>query len=236
MSKEKESYISADDKVFNPDELPNLYPEISTMDVTSLTDRLTRTVYVPSTRFRMDGRDYVYRPSMTCSDPYTYIDADEHSWKEIQDRIKKEVIGTVNVKNKLSHDKREHIVFCDDEKDLSVERILKTLSAIKGKLMLDIAPIHVQKIQCVMTPEIRKNIVTASKKLKMYGKKRPIIARFDEYGNRLPDELELDSTGGVLLKIVEPEDYGVFYLEMKAIEFATIDYTMKTDEFDRIPF
>ena len=67
MSKKEESYIVADGKVFNPDELPNLYPEISTMDITSLTDRLTHTVYVPPTQFGMDSKVYDYRPSITWS-------------------------------------------------------------------------------------------------------------------------------------------------------------------------
>ena len=50
----------------------------------------------------------------------------------------------VNIVRKQSHRRNEHIVACYDEKDLSVENVLKTLSAIKGKLMLDIAPIHIK--------------------------------------------------------------------------------------------
>ena len=121
--------------------------------------------------------------------------------------------------------KGQHVVTCKSRDDLVSDRILRTLSAIKGKLMLDIAPVHVQKIECRMTPEVRKNLVKAGKRLKMYGKKPPVIARFDEYGNRLPDEINLpDSYHGINVEIINPDDYGIFYLEMRAIEFPSLNY------------
>lgn len=141
----------------------------------------------------------------------------------------------MEIVRKQSHSSGEHIVACSNEKDLSAENILKTLSAIKGKLMIDAAPIHLRKIECSMTPLIRKNIVTASKKLKMYGKKRPIIARFDEYGNRLPDEIDLGTAQGITLKIIDPEDYGEYYLELKGVEFEPTYYSPRMDDYD-IPF
>lgn len=116
-----------------------------------------------------------------------------------------------------------YVVTCENRDDLLAENILKTLSAIKGKLMLDIAPVHIQKMECSMTPAVRRNILIASKRLKMYGKNRPIIARFDDYGNRLPDTIELNMENGVLLNIVDPDYYGVYYLELKAKEFSN-DY------------
>ena len=134
---------------------------------------------------------------------------------------------SVNIVRKESYNSGEHIVACCDEKDLSIENILKTLSAIKGKLMIDVAPIHIKTIECSITPQVRQNIVTASKKLKMYGKKRPIIARFDEYGNRLPDEIDLGTSQGITLKIVDPEKYGIFYFELKGIEFPRIEPTFE---------
>lgn len=135
----------------------------------------------------------------------------------------------VNIVRKQSHRRNEHIVACYDEKDLSVENVLKTLSAIKGKLMLDIAPIHIKSIECSITPKVRQNIVTASKRLKMYGKKRPIVARFDEYGNRLPDEIDLGSTRGITLKIIDPEKYGEYYFELKGTEFSNNNYYSGAD-------
>ena len=148
--------------------------------------------------------------SMTDYSDRRYMESEEESEVEV---IRKE-----------SHNSGEHIVACCNEKDLAPENILKTLSAVKGKLMMDIAPIHVGKIECCMTPQVRKNIVTASKRLKMYGKKRPIIARFDEYGNRLPDEIDIGTSRGIILKIIEPEKYGPYYLELKGLEFTDKDF------------
>ena len=131
----------------------------------------------------------------------------------------------MNVFSKTSEDGREHMVICKDECELALDHVLTTLSAVKGKLMADIAPIHIQTIICKMTPSVRKNIVTASKKLEMYGKKMPIIARFDEFANRLPDEIEIGTSSGITLQIVDPQDYGEFYLELNAIEFPSSEYT-----------
>lgn len=160
------------------------------------------------------------------------------------DRIRKyfesEEERSVNIVKKESYNSREHIVACYDEKDLSIENVLKTLSAIKGKLMIDAVPIHINTIECSITPQVRQNIVTASKKLKMYGKKRPIIARFDEYGNRLPNEINLGTSQGITLKIVDPEKYGKFYIELKGIEFPRIEPTFEFEpsfiDEDNLPF
>lgn len=155
-----------------------------------------------------------------------------NSWSNYEDMrryFESEEERKVNVVRKESYNKGEHIVACYDEKDLSVENVLKTLSAIKGKLMIDIAPIHIKTIECWITPQVRQNIVTASKKLKMYGKKRPIIARFDEYGNRLPDEIDIGTTNGITLKIIDPDKYGKYYIELKGIEFPRIEYDITKD-------
>ena len=159
--------------------------------------------------------------SMTDYSDRRYMESEEESEVEV---IRKE-----------SHNSGEHIVACCNEKDLAPENILKTLSAVKGKLMMDIAPIHIGKIECCMTPQVRKNIVTASKRLKMYGKKRPIIARFDEYGNRLPDEIDIGTSRGITLKIIEPEKYGPYYLELKGLEFSDEDFIYPVDPED-LPF
>ena len=167
------------------------------------------------------------------------------SWsKSDYDKMRKyfesEEERSVNIVRKESYNSGEHIVACCDEKDLSIENVLKTLSAIKGKLMIDIAPIHIKTIECSITPQVRQNIVTASKKLKMYGKKRPIIARFDEYGNRLPDEIDLGTPQGITLKIVDPEKYGRFYFELRGIEFPRIEPTFEFEpsfiDEDDLPF
>ena len=161
-------------------------------------------------------------------------------YDEIRKYFESEEEKSVNIVRKKSYNAGEHIVACHDEKDLSIENVLKTLSAIKGKLMIDVAPIHIKTIECSITPQVRQNIVTASKKLKMYGKKRPIIARFDEYGNRLPDEINLGTSQGITLKIVDPEKYGIFYFELKGIEFPRIEPTFEYEPSfineDDLPF
>lgn len=161
-------------------------------------------------------------------------------YNELKKYFESEEERSVNIVRKESHKSGEHIVACCDEKDLSIENILKTLSAIKGKLMIDVAPIHIKTIECSITPQVRQNIVTASKKLKMYGKKRPIIARFDEYGNRLPDEIDLGTSQGITLKIIDPEKYGIFYFELKGIEFPRIEPTFEFEpsfiDKDDLPF
>lgn len=199
---------------FNPDEL---------IETTMLDDTFKRYTIMRPPTFTVTSSDGVVYPSSIPSGTWgsTTINAHEYSaaygWDSIKRKVEREEIGDVNVINKPAG-KGEHIVACEDKNDLSIDRILKTLSAVKAKLMSDIAPIHIKTIECTLTPEVRKNIITASKRLKMYGKKMPIIARFDEYGNRLPDEIELDTTCGITLKIVDPDDYGPLYLEMRAIE------------------
>jgi len=64
-----------------------------------------------------------------------------------------------------------------------------------------------------MTPSVRRSIVLASKKLDRYGKPRPITARFDEWGNRLPDEIRINGDKGITLKIVNDS---TDYLELEA--------------------
>ena len=156
-------------------------------------------------------------------------------YSDIRRYMESEEESKVEVIRKESPVSGEHIVACCNEKDLAPENILKTLSAVKGKLMIDIAPIRIRKIECCMTPQVRKNIVTASKRLKMYGKKRPIIARFDEYGNRLPDEIDIGTSRGITLKIIEPEKYGPYYLELKGLEFSDKDFIYPVDPED-VPF
>ena len=181
------------------------------------------------------------RPEWICNSTTTFSPENYSlsGWRELSKKAEKEAVGDVEVFTKKSDNAGEHIVACNNKYDLTIDRILKTLSAVKGKLMLDVAPIHIKEIQCKMTPAVRKNIIAASKKLRMYGKKPPIIARFDEYGNRLPDEIDLETSNGITLTIVEPELYGEFYIELKAIEFSSY-YQMNNGyeitSWDGLPF
>lgn len=190
---------------------------------------------------------FVYRPPFTTgwqTGPYkTTITAEDWSkvlsWKEMMTKLGKKEEAEVNVVSKKSADKQEHIVLCEDLLDLSVERVLTTLSAVKGRLMYEIAPIHIKEIQCKMTPLVKTHIITASKKLRMYGKTSPIIPSFDEYGNRLPDQIEIGDSHGITVQIVDPEKYGEVYFELKAIEFPNTEYTTKstwTYDLEDLPF
>lgn len=212
------------------------FDEPELIDVTSLGDTYSHQIIgrppytITTTGSTGDTLTY-YPPSTTewQTGPYTTsISAEDwskvFSWEELMKKLGKEEEGKVNVISKKSADKYEHIVCCEDMIDLSVERVLTTLSAVKGRLMFEIAPIHIKEIQCKMTPMVKKHIIDASKKLKMYGKKIPIIPSFDEYGNRLPDEIEIGDSKGITVQIVEPEKYGTVYFELKAIEFPSVEY------------
>ena len=225
---------------------PHLYPEIdlssyTTIETTSLGDsqRHFITTIHPGTSITYTGsttgeaRTIYYPPKHW--EPYSST----IGYEDLMKQIGKEEEAKVNIVSKKSTNKNEHIVFCKDSSDLSVERILITLSAAKGKLMLDIVPIHIKEIQCKMTPIVKKHIIEASKKLKMYGKKSPIIPSFDEYGNRLPDQIEIGDSKGIIVKIVEPEEYGDTYFELKAIEFPSVEYTSRYEwsyDTDDLPF
>lgn len=153
-------------------------------------------------------------------------------WDKVKGMINKkdEEELVVNITKIDTGDELDHVFMCDDEADLSVNRILKTLSVVKNRLLEEVAPIHIAEFICMMSPMVRQNVVTASKRLKMYGKKRPIVARFDEYGNQLPDEINIDISHGITLKIVNPKEYGEFFLELKAIEFPKLNYKASLDQ------
>lgn len=115
------------------------------------------------------------------------------------------------------YNRRRYAVACSDEHDLSQERVLKSISIMKGKLMMQCLPYRVDRIECKMTPAVKNNIITAYRKLAMYGKKTPFVARFDEYGRRLPDEIKIDTLRGMNIKIVDALDYGPCYLTFEGV-------------------
>lgn len=127
---------------------------------------------------------------------------------------------------------RRHAVACSHAPDLEQDKILKCISMMKSKLMMQCAPVKVRNIECKMTPAVKENIVMACKRLEMYGKKTPFIARFDEYGRRLPDEIKIDTMNGMTIKIVDPTDYGPYYLSFEGIAYDDV-FTYKPS-FDDI--
>ena len=114
---------------------------------------------------------------------------------------------------------RRYAVACSHEPDLSQEHILKCISVMKAKLMMQCAPVKVMNIECKMTPAVKHNIITAWKRLDRYGKKPPFVARYDEYGRRLSDEIKIDTLKGMTIKIVNPEDYGPYHLEFEGLVY-----------------
>lgn len=124
---------------------------------------------------------------------------------------------------------QRYAVACSHEPDLSQDKILKCISIMKSKLMMQCAPRKVADIECKMTPVIKHNIVSAWKRLDRYGKKPPFVPRFDEYGRRLPDEIKIDTMKGMTIKIVDPTDYGSHYLSFEGVVY---DETLYQPTFD----
>lgn len=157
----------------------------------------------------------------------------EHLWNK--EELIKQFLNEEERKVKVSVENRPngiHLAYCGNPEDLSPERILTTLSALKGRLMLEVSPIHIKDMKCTMTMAVKKNMITASRRLKMYGKKMPLVARFDEYGNPLPDELNINNEdngmNGITVRFLQTpeEDPDALYLELEAIEFSTATYSV----------
>lgn len=124
---------------------------------------------------------------------------------------------------------QRYAVACSHEPDLSQDKILKCISIMKSKLMMQCAPRKVADIECKMTPVIKHNIISAWKRLDRYGKKPPFVARFDEYGRRLPDEIKIDTMKGMTIKIVDPTEYGSHYISFEGVVY---DETLYQPTFD----
>lgn len=130
---------------------------------------------------------------------------------------------------------RRYAVACHNYTDLSQERILKSISVMKTKLMMQCLPYRVEKIECKMSPMVKTNMINAYRRVNMYGKKTPFVACFDEYGRRLPDEIKIDTIRGMDVKIVDPATYGNNYLVFEAIVPEQKD-TNSTDDYLDLPF
>ena len=193
--------------------------------------------WTTTTDSRLRSSGYAYNPdtsSFTVDIPSMWPRIAEDEWKKMMKlELDKEDEPKVSVRKIETHVAGERAVVCDDWKDLTVEHILTTLSVVKGRLMMELLPKRVKKLECSITPAVKQNIITASKKLKMYGKEMPIIPHFDEWGTRLPDEIKIGDHSGITLKIVNPEDFGEFYYELRATVFPADESYY--DPFD-VPF
>lgn len=130
---------------------------------------------------------------------------------------------------------RRYAVACHNYTDLSQERILKSISVMKSKLMMQCLPYRVDRIECKMSPMVKTNMINAYRRVNMYGKKTPFVASFDEYGRRLPDEIKIDTIRGMDIKIVDPATYGNNYLVFETIVPEQKD-TKSADDYLDLPF
>lgn len=113
----------------------------------------------------------------------------------------------------------DYRVVCKNDIDFDPKRILKNLSIMKSNLMLACAPIAVKNIDCKMTPKVKENLIMAYKRNKSFGKELPIVPRFDEFMNRLPDQININTLKGMNIQIVDPDIFGEYYLEFNAVIF-----------------
>lgn len=119
-------------------------------------------------------------------------------------------------------------VTCSDIKWLSEHKILKTIEMMKHKLIAECKTMEIDHIECNTTKINYNTIRTACKKLKMYGKEKPIIASFDEFGNRLPDIIK--PLTGMTINIIE--DQTDIKMTLKAILTGKIKIDTTTQYLD----
>lgn len=136
-------------------------------------------------------------------------------------------------------------ISCSDKEALSQAQILRCISVMKSELMFKCVPFHVQTIICQMTPTVKDQLISAYRRTEMYGKKLPIIARFDDYGNRLSDEIRIDTLQGMTVQIIDSNTCNTnYYLSFEAImpKYKKSDsFTFKKDssvfdDIDKLPF
>ena len=144
---------------------------------------------------------------------------DKFEWWIKENGYKKEEIPEMKVEEnrEFGTSNYRYAVACHNYEDLLEKNILKCISIMKAKLMMECMPIRVEKIECKMSPMVKSNIINAYRKVSMYGKKTPFVACFDDYGRRLPDEIQIDTIRGMDIKIVDPDVYGNNYLEFETI-------------------
>ena len=176
----------------------------------------------------LDGSYYRCRDDVYSSDGIV----DKFEWWIKKNGYKKEEIPEMKVEEnrEFGTSDYKYAVACHNYEDLLEKNILKCISIMKAKLMMECMPYHVKNIQCRMSPMVKNNIIMAYKKLSMYGKKTPFVARFDEYGRRLEDEIKIDTMRGMDIKIVDPDVYGQNYLVFET----HINKTPLSD--DELPF
>ena len=104
------------------------------------------------------------------------------------DKIMKTVTDEIPKMNMYKEEVPQHMgkrfaVNCNNPRDFELDRILKNLSIMKSKLMLECMPVHLRNIECKMPPQVKDNLAKAHKKCNMYGNSLPFAARHDDPGS-----------------------------------------------------
>lgn len=109
----------------------------------------------------------------------------------------------VNIQNNSSETIWE-VIYCDLEV-LNENNILKIVERMKSKLLYVTSSYVIDDYICELTVAMKETLIKAHKKLEMFGKKKPTIAVFDEYGRRLPDKFSKGPLKGLIVKIVDKD-------------------------------
>lgn len=183
----------------------------------------------PSWLSKADGSEYgIY----TLDTPK--IEVDGLTASAIQE-MKKGVFPQMEIREYREPFARGHkyAVSCDCVADLSPKQILKTISIMKSKLLMECAPHRVNSITCRMTPATKDTLIQAYRKSTMYGKS-PFIASYDEYGRRIGTDVKIETLRGMTIDILSPDKPDGLYIAFEGMiddVFRPID-----DEYGDLPF
>lgn len=73
----------------------------------------------------------------------------------------------------------------------------------------------VKKVECHMTSIVKTNLIQAYKRLERYGKEMPFIPCCTDMAEVLPARLDLEGMRGIEVHIIDSEEHGEFYLDLK---------------------
>ena len=150
-------------------------------------------------------------------DSYKLVDPTTEDVYEAFKKAIKEHGETVTVHNSFTVSAESEAISCTDIKKLAPDHVLKQLSIMRSNLSRLCKNLIVDHINCRMTSETMESILHACRRLKMYGKEKPMIACFDEYGNRIQDKPNIETLKGAEIEIVPSNEYGPYFLEFKAV-------------------
>lgn len=150
-------------------------------------------------------------------------------------KIKKGIFPQMEIQEYREPTTRGHkyAISCDNVTDLLPKQILKTISIMKSKLLMECVPYPVNSITCRMTPAVKDTLIQAYRKSTMYGKS-PFVASYDEYGRRIGTDVKIETLRGVTIDIINPDKHNDLYISFEGVindAFRPID-----DEYGDLPF